>query len=348
MSDEDDEDLDGRHVCPAHGHPEGTSSRPWFIIKADKLYPAYGHPEGTSSRPWFIIKGDKIYLAYGHPEGTSSRPWFTIKGDVICPAHGHPEGTSSRPWFTIKEVIVMSGPAQDGRYWLTEMQRVRKHDPTFGHWAHALLGLACKLTAAGTLSIQTPKPERWRGGRLERGERVVPLDSPHHNWLSAQAGLLVELSRRPSDPVGRCAANLIDWIIWFWTADACHPRTLAVRRDAIKHDTTHLCSTAAARQAIVMATADGVPKASVVEHEHAVPKRILIDLMVNRTLSPHDALGRFAKAAVVTKGEHRLLNLRYRDRMPKSWDPTNAAADPFARYRDPEVNLTVDSPCRCA
>ncbi|XXT15361.1 hypothetical protein WME94_34435 [Sorangium sp. So ce429] len=241
--------------------------------------------------------------------------------------------------------MLMLPSRQDGTRWLAELQRIRAHDATFGHWAHALLGLARKLHAAGTLSVSTPQPPRWRGSRLAPGEANMPLGSCHTNWLVEQASLLADLSDDVGDPVGQTAGFFVDWLIWFWTADACHPRTLTVRRDAIKHDPRHLYSTASARRDISDATARGVRASGVVEHEHAVPKRIVVGLILNRTLSPRDALVRFAKAVIVSKQEHRLLNLHYRESMPPGWNPTNAAADPLARYRDPKITITIDPPC---
>jgi len=42
------------------------------------VFPAEGHPEGTSSSPWFSIEGDDVYSAYGHPDGISGSPWYTM------------------------------------------------------------------------------------------------------------------------------------------------------------------------------------------------------------------------------------------------------------------------------
>jgi hypothetical protein len=121
-----------------------------------------------------------------------------------------------------------------------------------------------------------------------------------------------------------------------------------VRRDAIKHDYSHLWSTDGARRAVDAAAKSRIRVGSVVEHEHAVPKRILIHLIMSEELSPHDALVRFAHGVLVTNNEHRHLNRYFRADMPLGWDPTSATADPFARYHNAKVNIAVDPPPRRA
>ena len=234
----------------------------------------------------------------------------------------------------------------DGETWIAELRRLRERDAALGHWAHELLRLARRLHGTGDLRITVAAPLRWRGERLVPGDEYEGLGAPHREWLIAQANLITQLARSGTDPVGVCAAKFIDWIVWFWTADGCHPRSGAVRRDAIKHDPRHLNSTAAARRAIKAAAKAGIRPSSVVEHEHAVPKRVLIRLMLDDGWGARDVLIHFAHAVVVTKDEHRRLNLHYRNDMPEEWEPSARTADAFARYSAPEVGIAIDPPNR--
>jgi hypothetical protein len=238
----------------------------------------------------------------------------------------------------------MSAAIVDGSGWIAELQRRRLQDAAFGQWAHALLGLARKLQARGDLDIDLPAPLKWSSDRRARGETFVALTNEHRDWLVAQADLLKSLSADTSDPVGRCAKYFVDWLIWFWTADGCHPKTLSARRDAIKHDYTHLWSTPAARDAVDLALKRRSSPGNVVEHEHVVPKRRLISLIMGNQLSTRAVFDRFAHAAIVTTPEHKCLNKHFSDDMPIGWDPTSATADPFARYHAAVVKLIVEPP----
>lgn len=232
--------------------------------------------------------------------------------------------------------------ALDGKEWLARLHGLQQNDRKIGRWADALLTRARKLKDRGLLRADVPEKRAWRGDRRVWGEDWDQLQAEHRDWLAEQARVLKAVSRRSADPVGQCASHFIDWIIWFWTADGCHPRTHCAQRDAIKHDCRYLYSTVEARQRIARARATRVAIPSVVQHEHAVPKRELIELVLGDKMSPYEALERFARAVVVSNAEHELLNRRFRERMPPGWDPTSPSADPFARYH--AVNIIVDSP----
>ncbi len=69
-------------------------------------------------------------------------------------------------------------------------------------------------------------------------------------------------------------------------------------------------------------------------HEHAVPKKILIDMLMQHPSPTADSvrqlLQNYCKAAVITKAEDAVLNrLGLRSKMPSDWD----RKDPWARYK---------------
>lgn len=69
-------------------------------------------------------------------------------------------------------------------------------------------------------------------------------------------------------------------------------------------------------------------------HEHAVPKKLLIEMLMNLSNPSSDSVQQmfqnYCKAAVITKAEDASLNrLGLRSKMPADWD----GKDPWARYK---------------
>jgi|GEM_PF-1848280 len=226
--------------------------------------------------------------------------------------------------------------------WLAAQPQTRAENPQLGHWAHTFLALAKKLARKGILSSKLEPAPRWQGKRLLRGEMVAPLSERQREWLIDQARLLAEMKRAGRDL--DCARYFVDHLIWFWTADGCHPRSEAVRRDAVKHDHRHIWWSYEARKAIDTARSQGKRISSVVQHEHAVPKKELVNLILGGQLESRAVLERFARAVLVTKEEHLKLNKHFKVGMPGDWDPLNPQADPFARYNHPLVAIKPNPP----
>ena len=69
-------------------------------------------------------------------------------------------------------------------------------------------------------------------------------------------------------------------------------------------------------------------------HDHAVPRKLLLDWLLNLRSPTQDSiqalLDAYCKAAVIIKSEDALLNrLGLRSKMPSDWD----GKDPWARYK---------------
>ena len=84
-------------------------------------------------------------------------------------------------------------------------------------------------------------------------------------------------------------------------------------------------------------------------HEHAVPKKLLIDLLLNlpspTTDSVEQMFQNYCKAAVITRAEDAALNrLGLRSKMPSDWD----GRDPWARYKDAGIALRNQAGERCS
>ena len=231
-----------------------------------------------------------------------------------------------------------------GSTWIDEQRRLCTAGTLVGPWARAFVWRARSLRANGLLPLEIGPSTTWRGARLPNGVACYALRDDHRQWLVDQAVALTNLSKIKGDPIGRCAKHFMDWLIWFWTADGCHPTTFTVRRDGIKHDYRHLHWSDKAAEEINKARRNGTSVSSVVEHEHAVPKRLLIDIIICGRVEAAVALHSFARAALVTKGEHIVLNREFKDKMPLSWNSLDAHADPFARYKDPLVSINLNDP----
>jgi hypothetical protein len=223
-----------------------------------------------------------------------------------------------------------------GNQWLLEQQRLATLKSDVAHWAHAFLALARKLRRSG-LQLDARVP-RWRFAR-PTGAPYEPLTEVPRAWLIQQATLLLRIARAPDDPLQPFVARFLDWAIWFRIADACYPGTHIVRRDAIKHDFRHHWWTEAAKREADALGHDRRMVASVVQHEHVVPKRLLIRLLMDGTVTAHRVFEQLAVAALVTTGEHAQLNRRFRTCMPDAWDPKAEDADPWARYKALGIGL---------
>lgn len=238
----------------------------------------------------------------------------------------------------------------DGPAWLEYQRRIRRTEPILGHWSHTYLGLAVKLWNQGRLKTAVLPPSRWASDRKQATHRFGGLLDENKRWLVDQAATLVALSRIPDDPVGLCAKYFLDWTIWYRTADGCHPTTLTVRRDALKYDLRSLWWTPAAGEALERARTAGVAPSKVVEHEHIIPKRVLVGLMLRDEVSVEAAMNSYAMAALVTPAEHKRLNAAFPHSMPAGWTPKRAGraasadddTDAFARYAS--VGLKLNPP----
>lgn len=233
----------------------------------------------------------------------------------------------------------MDTTVTSGVHWIGELTRLSREDARVGKWAHVLLRRARWLQAKGQLTATIPAATPWQRMVMKQGERCEPLTTAHRDWLVAQATALRALSALKTDCVGSCAGAFLDWIIWFWTADACYPSTYAVRRDGIKYDPEGLWSTEEAQRELDKVRRNGLKVSKVVEHEHAVPKKAMIELIRTGKMQAGDVLSRFGHAVLVTRSEHQRLNQRFRDQMPCDWEPTSETADPFARYRRLEIGI---------
>ena len=127
------------------------------------------------------------------------------------------------------------------------------------------------------------------------------------------------VNRTPS--MRRLAADLIKVAGWRWTADAVHPLTDMVVKDAIKQDIRYLPHSADA--ALVFAQH---PKelGKRLTHEHTIPLGLLAEKVFNLETDDREAIREIfsvhCRAALVTKEEDRKLNsAKLRSAMPSSW-----------------------------
>jgi hypothetical protein len=115
--------------------------------------------------------------------------------------------------------------------------------------------------------------------------------------------------------------------MWRWTADGVEQQTGAVTINAVKYNMVHLPNSAAA-----VARVGGTG----LRHEHAVPRRVLAHRIIEENMGLqdiHNFLGRFCRAAIVTRDEDQLLVPRRE--MPPGWNWEH----PYQRYINANLHL---------
>lgn len=178
---------------------------------------------------------------------------------------------------------------------------------------------------------------------MARGKRTcTPLCNNHRLFIAEEIYRLLPTAGNERDPMACAARSLIDYLIWFWTADGVDAVGNAVR-DGIKYDLRHQRHTI---QALNQWEKNG-ERGSGLRHEHAVPKKLLLEhlltLSTTSVSSVHEILTRFCFAVIVTKEEDELLSKKgFRSRMPSGWNFSTQDCDPLARYA--AIGLAVRPP----
>lgn len=126
----------------------------------------------------------------------------------------------------------------------------------------------------------------------------------------------------------------IKHLAFYWTTSAFCPERQAVIPDAIKFDTRFVRHTSEAHRLLGAVEGEGVI------HEHAVPRSLLANYVVDEATSIEEVIAMFDRhcvAVLVTEEEDKQLNARgFRDKMPAGW---TWSGDPLARYVALELNV---------
>lgn len=168
-----------------------------------------------------------------------------------------------------------------------------------------------------------------------------PLTQEHRRELvdlAARAAAVAE--RTPS--IKRVALRQIKDLAWRWTADAVDARTGIVVPDAVKYALTHLPHTTKA----AAAAADARGRlGAVLRHEHAVPRSVLAERVLEIGSKDHSAIfalcTTYCVAALLSLAEdHKLNGLGLQRTMPAecSW-----GTSPTARYETAKIKLLQPS-----
>jgi hypothetical protein len=177
----------------------------------------------------------------------------------------------------------------------------------------------------------------------ERAYEALNADHKHAiaelMWAAREIALRIPSARR-------VMTAQIKHLAFYWTTSAFCPVRQAVVPDAVKLDTRFIRHTSAAHQLI---DAPGSESEGVI-HEHAVPRSILAEYVIDEATSIEDIIQTFDRhcvAVLVTEDEDRRLNGGgFRDRMPAGW---TWSGDPFMRYvaLGIAVHEPNDDPCPC-
>mgnify|MGYP000281516088 CR=1 FL=1 len=168
-----------------------------------------------------------------------------------------------------------------------------------------------------------------------------PLLPVHRRHI---AQLLADLAPHAADathPFNTHASTLLSELCWYWSADGHDPASGRVKRDAFKTDWTRLHHTHDAhslwKENLARRKSDPkVKEFANIQHDHAVPRNVLIQLMVRPPIVAdriEDLMSRLCRGVLVTKTEHNTKLLK--STMPPGWDEE----DPYARYSHAGIAL---------
>lgn len=147
-----------------------------------------------------------------------------------------------------------------------------------------------------------------------------------------------DIAHDPNNSWRNWARTEIKNILWCWTAAALNSDTGAVSQSGVvKYDLDFLPATDAARKRVKHDKAKGV------RHEHAVPRKVIADLIVDQNMDEEQILvllRRCCIAALVTKHEDK--KLKPRDSMPSGWKWESD--DPRVRYVNAGLDKQIRSP----
>jgi hypothetical protein len=172
-----------------------------------------------------------------------------------------------------------------------------------------------------------------------------PLGSDQKRYLCDEISRQISSARDPRRAAW--AIKLIHECFWFWTADGVDDQG-RVGRDKLKYSVDALWHSESVCGLSRTDCERGHPSkvrhpTSNLRHEHAVPRKLILErLLAGAPLAQEQLLGlleRLCLGVVLTKDEDAALNAHFQRAMPPAWDIGDPAADPFARYRHPDVAL---------
>jgi hypothetical protein len=162
--------------------------------------------------------------------------------------------------------------------------------------------------------------------------RSEPLHDVHREYIAQEISRLVLVAADERNAMRDVAYDLIDRLIWRWTADGYDREANVVRYDARKLDFDSYPHTHAARTRAASGDKG-------VRHEHVVPKRVLIGRLLRGCLNADATkafLDRFCIVALVLKDEEEAhIPQALRKAMPTTFSFADPRADVWARYRPP-------------
>jgi hypothetical protein len=148
-----------------------------------------------------------------------------------------------------------------------------------------------------------------------------PLDENHKRFLAEEISRHINVAADPLHGMHRIARFLVDSLLWCWSADGIDSDGVA-RRDLLKYDFNFQRHTTSAALNFDQFGRGGL------RHEHAVPRKSLIELLLHRRATPHetyDLLTRMCFGVIITTKQDASIyenNKSLRDGMPfpLKWD----------------------------
>ena len=170
------------------------------------------------------------------------------------------------------------------------------------------------------------------------------LDDLHKHFIAAEIARHIVVAGDTGHAMRKISRFLIDSLLWCWTADGIDGDGDA-KRDLLKYDCDLQRHTAAA----VERWEENGRKGTGLRHEHAVPRRELIELLLR--LRPtetevFDLLEKMCFAVIVTKEEDDKLSEKYRNRMPTTLSRDTNGDALLARYIEVNLKTAIRSPRR--
>ncbi len=149
--------------------------------------------------------------------------------------------------------------------------------------------------------------------------KYKPLDRKEKMLVAEIISYFVSIARDTKHPLRKLARTIIMRdLLWRWTADGVERKTGAVKPDVLKYcRRSHRVSKRA-------------EKARDLRHEHAVPRKLLADRMIDTGMNTKQVfrfLEGFCKVVIITRSEHKT---KLRGGMPEGWNWRRGSA--FARY----------------
>jgi hypothetical protein len=160
------------------------------------------------------------------------------------------------------------------------------------------------------------------------------LPTAERLWLAGEIQRLIAIASDATRPESKWADNLVrNAYLWYWTADGISAKG-KVTRDLLKMDVEFLRHTEKARAALQEGRRRDVM------HEHAVPRKILLDHLkqegLNSPLEIKEFLDQFCIGVLIEKAAEAPKLKPWESTMPS---PFSTESNPLERYEAAELKV---------